>query len=358
MDISTEIQKFQITDAAIGMLADHYLKLRIASPDDKPGRSAVRTARLDIKNRRVSVEKTGKELRAEANAYNKAVITEEKRIIELLAPIEMHLIAEEERITTLEKQREAERVAAENARIAEEAACLKERISRLLARGAINNAYAVVLGKLTVPIELLSTLSDKQFDVVDAQYAQQEEMLDQLRAEAEQKAEAEKQVREAAQQKIAEERRKLEHEKAVLAEQMKKFQELEAAQELKVKQAEERLRKEEEAKAKVQAAKAEREAKVTTTAKATIKPEPKPEPQAPAPIVTPAPEAVSQDPEQSRSDHDRSILIDFADQLHALAFLATTYPALQTGDGTILMDKAVNSLKVIEVRLRKEAEAL
>jgi hypothetical protein len=99
MDIRNELQKFNLADAVIADMAKKYLALTIKDLDDKEGFELVHVARMDVKAKRVEVTKKGKDLRAEANAYNKAVLDEEKRIIGLLAPIETHLETEENRIT-------------------------------------------------------------------------------------------------------------------------------------------------------------------------------------------------------------------------------------------------------------------
>jgi hypothetical protein len=100
MDISTDgaLVLFDITDAAIAELASRYMGLTIQGIDDKQGLDAVHRARIDVKTRRVSVQKSGKAHREKANAYLKIVLTEEKRVLSLLEPIEDHLSEEENRV--------------------------------------------------------------------------------------------------------------------------------------------------------------------------------------------------------------------------------------------------------------------
>jgi len=97
--ISTALQKFNIADTAIMELSDRYMVLKTNGLDDKKAFDAVHEARMDVKGRRVEVEKTRKELKEEALKYGRAVDAEAKRITALLAPIEDHLQAEEDKVT-------------------------------------------------------------------------------------------------------------------------------------------------------------------------------------------------------------------------------------------------------------------
>lgn len=96
----------------------------ITNPD---GYTQCHAARMTLKNRRVEIENAGKEARADATAFNKAVIAEERRLVGLIEP-------EESRLGKLEKgwddAREAERQAkieAELKRVAD----LQERVAEL-----------------------------------------------------------------------------------------------------------------------------------------------------------------------------------------------------------------------------------
>ena len=55
---------------------------------DKAGREQAHTAGMKLKNARIAVEKTGKDARDDANAFSKAVIAEEKRLIAITEPEE------------------------------------------------------------------------------------------------------------------------------------------------------------------------------------------------------------------------------------------------------------------------------
>jgi len=99
-----ELIKFPVADAAIAELSAKYLPLKVSGVNDQQGLVAVHEARMDIKNRRVAVEKTRKELKADALAFGNKVDAEAKRLTGLLTPIESHL-EEQEAIVTKEKER-------------------------------------------------------------------------------------------------------------------------------------------------------------------------------------------------------------------------------------------------------------
>lgn len=229
--IKNELQKFNVTDAAIAKLSTDCMSLTVKTPQDMVGYEVVKKARIDIKKRRVEVEKTRVQLKAESLEYGRRVDTEAKRITSLLEPIETHLI-NQEKIVEDEKARikaEAE---------AKEAARVQARIDRLesMGMGLIAGSYRLpydVQG-VTVPLELLRVITDEQFvqfvgeiqakkDAEDARLeaeekARLEEQALILKVQQEQeserqrlKAEAKKQVEEAA--KIQEAQEAIEREK-------------------------------------------------------------------------------------------------------------------------------------------------
>ncbi|MFA6046761.1 MAG: hypothetical protein WC718_17395 [Phycisphaerales bacterium] len=113
-------EKFGLADAVIATLSAQYMPLTIAGVDDEAGFACVHAARIVVKDRRIAVEKTRKELKADALKYGQAVDAEARRITKLLEPIEEHLESEEERI-------KAERYAIKHAaRLAEEEAFRKK----------------------------------------------------------------------------------------------------------------------------------------------------------------------------------------------------------------------------------------
>jgi hypothetical protein len=272
VEIGTELQKFDITDAAIAELGSRYMGLTISGLDDKRGYAAVHAARMDVRARRIKVEKIGKELRADALSYQRAVIAEEKRIIALLAPIESHLETEEDRIDAEKERIKREAEEKETARI-------QARIDRLYAVGARFDGSTYSILGVSVPQGNVPIMPDADFEscieamqkAVDAENARLAE------EEAKRKAEEERLARIAAEQEAERKRleevaRRQEEEAAaerarIAAEQEKIRQEKEnieaekrAAEEAKRKAEEEERRKAELEKARVEAAeKARRE---------------------------------------------------------------------------------------------------
>ena len=107
MTAQLESRKFldlTIADDAIAEMAERYMQLVVTSVDDKEGLARVHTARMEVKNARVSVEKKRKELNEEAVAWQRTVNAEAKRVTALLLPIETHLEHEED-IVVREKER-------------------------------------------------------------------------------------------------------------------------------------------------------------------------------------------------------------------------------------------------------------
>lgn len=110
--IQQALQQFTttITDTAIAELSRQYSGLTINGIDDKDGYTIVRNARLDVKSRRIEVDKKRKELNEHALAHQRAVNAEAKRITALLENIEDTLYKQETAINDeIEKiQKEAD----------------------------------------------------------------------------------------------------------------------------------------------------------------------------------------------------------------------------------------------------------
>jgi len=131
-----ELARFSPSDAAIAEMASQFMPLRVEGIDDKVGFVLVHTARMVVKAKRVAVEKTRVDLKADALAYGRAVDGEAKRLTDLMQPIEDHL----------EEQEMA--VVREKARIAKEAedakrAALQVRLDAFAIHGAVVNPLVV-----------------------------------------------------------------------------------------------------------------------------------------------------------------------------------------------------------------------
>lgn len=234
-EITKELARFNITDTAIAEMSNRYMALTITGINDKAGLDAVHRARMTVKTKRVEVQKTGKALREEANAYLKVVLTEEKRILTMLEPIEDHLQDEESRVTEELARLKAEAEAAITAKITGRHNLLFKMGCSLLDGNTFSYSGVAVAEKNKV-----ATATDEQFAalVQTIQDALDEEVAERAKAEAEKKAEEERLAKVATEQ--AAEKKRLEAEQArIKKEQDAKEKELvEAQAKLKEQQAE------------------------------------------------------------------------------------------------------------------------
>jgi hypothetical protein len=203
--IKQELQKYNVTDAAIAKLGDDYMALAVKDANDTPGYEIVKRARIDIKKRRVEVEKTRVTLKAESLEYGRRVDGEAKRITALLEPIEKHLIGQEKIVEDEKARLKAEAEAKEAARI-------QARIDRLesMGMGLISGHYKLPYGAdgVAVPVAILKVCTDEQF----AQFVgkiQEKKDAEEARLKAEEdarKAEAERLAKVAAEQEAERQR--------------------------------------------------------------------------------------------------------------------------------------------------------
>lgn len=148
------IEQFNPTLAELTWLADKYRWLKINGVDDKHWYEIVKSARLDLKEKRVAITKTGKQMREQAIVFQKAVISKEKELVAIIEEVEKDLQAQEDAVN-LEKDMIKRRKD------------LPERVDRLIA----------------VETEMLENdilrMDDKQFDLFVAQ--KKEEMVERQR---------------------------------------------------------------------------------------------------------------------------------------------------------------------------------
>lgn len=128
--VEQELKKFDVVESKLQELAEAGRGLKISSIDDKQGIENVKRARINIKNERVRIEKKGKELRDEANKFNKAVLAKEKEYLAIIIPVENELQAEENKIEQEKQRIEAERKEAEQKKI-------QDRIIKMAAVGYV-----------------------------------------------------------------------------------------------------------------------------------------------------------------------------------------------------------------------------
>lgn len=97
--IQAAVSRYDINLATIAQLHEKYMCLRTNGPDDEEAYQTVRRARLDMKAKRVQLDKTRRELNREALDWQRGVNGVAKEYLAKMTPIEEHLI-EQERLVT------------------------------------------------------------------------------------------------------------------------------------------------------------------------------------------------------------------------------------------------------------------
>lgn len=186
--ITTELQKFNITDTTIAEWSDKFSVLTINGIEDKSGYEKVREARLFIKGRRVEVEKTSKLLKADALAFQRAVNEEEKRIVALLDPIETQLELKEQNF-------EAEKQKLRDELLRKEQERINARVALLMENGCSFNGEHYYIGESGVmSLTNVKEYTDRKFDLILDEVKLENIKIVEAKAEAErlQKEEAER----------------------------------------------------------------------------------------------------------------------------------------------------------------------
>jgi hypothetical protein len=100
----TRLVNYNLSDAAIAAMAESYLPLTINGINDIVGYKQVHEARMVVKNKRVEVENTRVQLKADALQYGRAVDAEAQRLTVALESIE-HPLEVKQRAIDDEKER-------------------------------------------------------------------------------------------------------------------------------------------------------------------------------------------------------------------------------------------------------------
>jgi len=187
--------KYDISDAAIAQLESDYMPLTIEGHYDNEGYKRVYKARQKVKGLRINVEKTRKELKADALAYGRRVDEEARRLKERLLPIEENLQAKED-----EYNAERERIRAE-----------KERVENERVQARVDALYGY---DVNIPFSEAAELTDEEYEerldaTREAWNVEQKRLAEaeRIRKELE---EEERKTREAAAAKLKAEREALE----------------------------------------------------------------------------------------------------------------------------------------------------
>lgn len=161
-----DIEKFDPTVAELTAMVEASKKdTLVIDLSDKARLEIVHANRMILKNARVTIEKKGKELREDANAYAKAVIAKEKELKAIIEP-------EEERLAELEDQAKQLLIRQERERK------LPERLERF---------HALNFG-ITPADELILSMDDVQFETFLSDTLTQKVAEEQARTRAEQEA--------------------------------------------------------------------------------------------------------------------------------------------------------------------------
>ncbi|OQA54720.1 MAG: hypothetical protein BWY42_01641 [Candidatus Omnitrophica bacterium ADurb.Bin277] len=335
--LNGEIAKFNLADAAIAELSSRYMGLTISD-----GYEVVHKAKMEVKSRRIDVEKKRKELKEDALRYGQAIDAEAKRLTALLSPIEDHLETEEK---VYLDQKAAEK--AEKERIAAEK--YQARIDRLCSFGAtfngtMFNAYGnVISGKA------IEAATDESFEEFIGKIAVAKEADDLRRAEEERvRLEEEARIQqikaeqEAERARLAEEAERLRLEQEAIEKEKKRLEDEEKARRKAIADAEaERLRQEELERAKKEAAeKAVKEARE------------KAEKERAAEALRQEKARLAAERKAARAP-DKVKLLKLADDLDAFQV-----PDVKTDDGKAIALWVVTELTALVAELREKAGAL
>lgn len=135
--------------------------LVIADMNDKEGYEKVKRARLDLgRGIRVPIEKKGKELRADAVAYQKAVIAEESRLVDIVTPAEKKLKQMEDEYERLWEEKRLRDEAEQKAKVDSRIQALTELGMRF---DAATSFYYLPEGAATIGTGHIQTWDDAQF---------------------------------------------------------------------------------------------------------------------------------------------------------------------------------------------------
>lgn len=199
--IGMELALLDINDVRIAKMREEYMPLVITDLRSEKQFDEVHQARMTVKNARVTVEKVSKKKRENAVQFQKDCIAEEKRLVSLLVPIEVHLATEEGKV-----EAEKERIRAEEE--AKEAARIQARVDRICAFGASFNGQMYAVCGLQIPVALVKVCTDDQFEqfVGQIQELKDAEAAKIKAAEEARKAEADRLAKVAAEQEAERQR--------------------------------------------------------------------------------------------------------------------------------------------------------
>jgi hypothetical protein len=221
-----QLEKFSPTKAELVRMVEETKGLTLSDLADRTQLAKITRARIDLKNMRVKIEKTGKAMRDDANKFRNAVIALENEFVAIIEP-------EEERLSAIEQRAEAEQLRKERRDL------LPHRHERLAAIGDGTEVADEVLLDMDGP-EFEGYLNQRHAD----KNAADQKALDARAAairEEEAKQQREKELRDREERGRQEERERLEREQKETAEREQRERE---RRELRDREETERLEKE------------------------------------------------------------------------------------------------------------------
>lgn len=205
MNETLDINKFEPAVAELNALVLQTKDITATDLTDKSQLEVVKRNRIELKNARVRITKTGKELRDGANKFASAVIAKEKELIAIISP-------EEERLSDIEEQ-------------AKQLEIIEGRKKQLPYRTEKLNS---INDSIEITEEELLTMDDAKFDGYYNQRMSNKNEVDRVALEKQQKEQEEERER----IRIAEDERIEKERKAVQEEQDKKQRELDERERL------------------------------------------------------------------------------------------------------------------------------
>lgn len=331
-----------VHDLVIQEMNAKALTLKINGVEDKKGKQEVHELRMLYVTTRNNVVRHGKAKRESAVKYQKDVIAEEKRVLEMLAKGESHLVAEEQAVDDA-----LEAIKKEQARVEE--LHIQTRRDRLAALGVGFNGQMWSFQNVNLPEAMLKVSSDEQFEALFSKF-QDAFNAEQMRIEAErekQKEESDRLARLAADQET--ERLRLEviqkeqDEKArLLSEESDRLANTEAARLRDAQKIiQDKLRAQELEKVRQDAAekaRLETEAKIKREADEKIKKE--------------WLSNIAAEKKAARRP-DKEKLLGFADYLEAMI-----PPTMKTTEAQTILSEVMDGLSITVKKLRDKLEAL
>lgn len=103
MRMNLSIGKFNPTTAELTKLAKSAKGVVVKDINDKEGFALLKQKATELQKARTSIKSIGKQLREEANTFNKAVLSKEKELLKIVVPVEEELKKERERVERLQE---------------------------------------------------------------------------------------------------------------------------------------------------------------------------------------------------------------------------------------------------------------